>query len=143
MEDDAVKLIINSLQSIDNKLGKHDERIDKLVDSFQKLVEVEIRTKEIEFSVGRVYDRLEAVEDNQTTDGCPVHQRLVAVRAEQMKSIDEKIVHLEDLSTKIDDRLKDIEGKPIKRMEVAIYEIIKYVTIGVLGLIAYKFGFSK
>lgn len=143
MEDDAVKLIINSLRSIDTKLGKQDERIDKLVDSFQKLVEVEVRTKEIESSVGRVYDRLEAVEDNQTTDGCPVHQRLVAVRAEQMKSIDEKIVHLEDLSTKFDDRLKVIEDKPLKRMEVAIYEIIKYVTIGVLGLIAFKFGFNK
>ena len=119
MEDDAVKLIINSLSSIDTKLGKQDERIDKLVDSFQKLVEVEVRTKEIESSVGRVYDRLEAVEDNQTTYGCPVHQRLVAVIAEQMKSIYEKIVHLEDLSTKFDDRLKVIENKPLKRSTVS------------------------
>lgn len=143
-EDSAVEsFIVESLTNIDRKLSRQDVRIDKLVDSLQKLIEIDTETREIKSSVGRIFDRLEAVEGNQTTDGCPVHQRLVAVRAEQMKSFDDKITHLEDLSTKIDDRLKEIEGKPMKRMEVAIYEIIKYVTLGVLGLIAYKFGFSK
>lgn len=135
--------IIETLRSIKLDVSHQNERIDKLVDSMTKLIEVDTETREIKSSVGRLYDRMEAVEGNQTTDGCPVHNRLVEVRAEQMKAYDVKIEQLEDKSKDIDERLKTIEDRPRKRMEVAIIEVVKYCTVGMLGLVAYKFGFSK
>lgn len=135
--------IIETLRSIKLDVSHQNDRIDKLVDSMTKLIEVDTETREIKSSVGRLYDRMEAVEGNQTTDGCPVHNRLVEVRAEQMKAYDVKIEQLEDKSKDIDERLKTIEDRPRKRMEVAIIEIVKYCTVGILGILAFKFGFSK
>lgn len=140
---DVGNFILETLKSIDSKITHQDDRINKLVDSMTKLIEVDTETREIKSSVGRLYDRMEAVEENQTTDGCPVHNRLVEVRAEQMKAYDSKIEQLEDKSKDIDERLKTIEDRPRKRMEVAIIEIVKYCTVGILGILAFKFGFSK
>jgi len=143
LDNEVSSFIIEQLTNIDRKLSNQDERIDKLVTSLQKLIELEIDSRETKASVGRLYDRVEAVEDNQNTDGCPVHNRLVEVRAEQMKAINSRMSTIEIQNEKIMLKLQAIEEKPMKRIEVAIYEIIKYVTIGILGLIAYKFGFSK
>lgn len=140
---DVGNFILETLKSIDSKITHQDDRINKLVDSMTKLIEVDTETREIKSSVGRLYDRMEAVEGNQTTDGCPVHNRLVEVRSEQMKAYDSKIEQLEDKSKDIDERLKTIEDRPRKRMEVAIIEIVKYCTVGILGILAFKFGFSK
>lgn len=142
-DKEVSNFVIEALTNIDRKLSRQDVRIDTLVDSLQKLIEIDTETREIKASVGRLYDRVEAVEDNQNTDGCPVHNRLVEVRAEQMKAIDSRMTSIEESIDKILIELTAIREKPLKRMEVAIYEIIKYVTIGILGLIALKFGFNK
>lgn len=140
---DVGNFIIETLRSIDSKITHQDDRINKLVDSMTKLIEVDTETREIKSSVCRLYDRVEAVECNQNTDGCPVHNRLVEVRTEQMKAYDNEIKKLNESCEDLDERLNAIEDRPRKRMEVAIIEIVKYCTVGVLGLLAYKFGFSK
>lgn len=142
LENEVSSFIIEQLTSIDRKLSRQDKRIDTLVDSLQKLIEIDTETREIKASVGRLYDRVEAVEDNQNTDGCPVHNRLVEVRAEQMKAIDVRMLAIEESIDKLLVDIKTIKERPLKRMEVAIYEIIKYVTIGILVLISLKFGFN-
>jgi len=140
---DEQSFIITTLERINTKLDKHDDKIDMIVTALTQLVKIDTENKEIKESLGRAFKRIEDMEDYQTSDGCPAHKNFLAVRVEQLKHYEDIAKECKDKHEKLSDRIEAIEDKPKKRIEAAILEVIKWLTVFALGAIALKFGVSK
>ena len=140
---DEYSVVAVALERINEKLDKHDEKFDMIAQTLQTLVKIDTETKEMRESQARLFKRVEVLEHNQTTDGCPALKNFLAVRSEQLKSYDTLVKKCEDNHKELDARLKVIEELPKKRLEVAIVEVIKWTTIIILGIVGVKIGLTK
>ena len=140
---DEYSVVAVALERINEKLDKHDEKFDMIAQTLQTLIKIDTETKEMRESMSRAFKRIEILETHQTTDGCPAHKAFVAVRNEQLKGYDQLTKKCEDGYVDLNTRLKVIEDLPKKRLEVAIIEVIKWVTIVVLGIVGIKIGLTK
>jgi len=140
---DEQSFIITTLERINTKLDKHDDKIDMIVTALTQLVKIDTENREIKESLGRAFKRIEDMEEYQTSDGCPAHKNFLAVRAEQLKHYEDITKECKDKHEKLTNRIEAIEDKPKKRIEAAILEVIKWLTVFALGAIALKFGVSK
>ena len=143
MEYDPIQGLTTAINRIEDKLDKHDEKFDMIAQTLQTLVKIDTETKELRESQARLFKRVEILEHNQTTDGCPAHKNFLAVRAEQIKGYDSLAKKCEEHHKELDARLKVIEELPKKRLEVAIVEVIKWATIIILGIVGVKIGLTK
>ena len=140
---DEYSVVAVALERINEKLDKHDEKFDIIAQTLQTLVKIDTETKELRESQARLFKRVEVLEHNQTTDGCPALKNFLAVRAEQIKSYAPLVKKCEEHHKELDTRLKVIEELPKKRLEVAIVEVIKWTTIIILGIVGIKIGVTK
>ena len=140
---DSDSFIVTTLERINAKLDKHDDKIDMIVTALTQLVKIDTENKEIKESLGQAFKRIEDIEENQTSDGCPAHKNFLAVRNEQLKTYDKLAIECKELHIKLSNRIDAIEDKPKKRIEVAIIEVVKWVTVFIMGAIALKFGVTK
>ena len=140
---DEYSVVAVALERINEKLDRHDEKFDMIAQTLQTLVKIDTETKEMRESQARLFKRVEVLEHNQTTDGCPAHKNFLAVRTEQLKSYDSLAKKCEERHKELDNRLKVIEELPKKRLEVAIVEVIKWATIIILGIVGVKIGLTK
>jgi len=140
---DEYSVVAVALERINEKLDRHDEKFDMIAQTLQTLVKIDTETKELRESQARLFKRLEEVEKNQTTDGCPAHKNFLAVRTEQLKGYAALAKKCEEHHKELDNRLKVIEELPKKRLEVAIVEVIKWTTIIILGIVGVKIGLTK
>ena len=140
---DKQSFIITTLERINTKLDKHDDKIDMIVTALTQLVKIDTENKEIKESLGRAFTRIEDMEEYQTSDGCPAHKNFLAVRGEQLKTYDAIAKECKEKHEAVVKRIEQIEEKPKKRMEAAIIEAIKWITVLVMGAIALKFGVTK
>ena len=140
---DEYSVVAVALERMNEKLDRHDEKFDMIAQTLQTLVKIDTETKEMRESQARLFKRVEVLEHNQTTDGCPAHKNFLAVRAEQIKSYDVLAKKCEEHHKELDVRLKVIEELPKKRLEVAIVEVIKWATVLALGVIGIKIGLTK
>lgn len=143
MPMDEQSFIVTTLERINAKLDKHDDKIDMIVTALTQLVKIDTENKEIKESLGQAFKRIKEVEDNQTSDGCPAHKNFLAVRNEQLKAYDKLASECKEVHVKLSNRIDAIEEKPKKRMETAIIEVIKWVTVFIMGAIALKLGVTK
>ena len=143
MEYAPIQGLTTAINRIEDKLDKHDEKFDMIAQTLQTLVKIDTETKEMRESQARLFKRVEVLEHNQTTDGCPALKNFLAVRAEQIKSFDALTKKCEEQHKELDTRLKVIEELPKKRLEVAIVEGIKWATIIILGIVGVKIGLTK
>ena len=140
---DEYSVVAVALERMNEKLDRHDEKFDMIAQTLQTLVKIDTETKELRESQSRLFKRLEDVEHNQNTEGCPAHKSFLAVRGEQLKSYDALAKKCEEHHRELDVRLKAIEELPKKRLEVAIVEVIKWATIIILGIVGFKIGLTK
>ena len=140
---DEYSVVAVALERMNEKLDRHDEKFDMIAQTLQTLVKIDTETRELRESQARMFKRLEAVENNQTNDGCPAHKSFLAVRNEQLKGYESLVKKCEESHKELDARLKVIEDLPKKRLEVAVIEVIKWTTVIVLGLIGIKIGLTK
>jgi len=143
MAMDEMSFVVTTLERINSRLDKHDDKLDMIVQVMQQLVKVDTETKELRESLTRNYKRLEAVEHAQNTEGCQAHKSFLAVRAEQLKHYEDLAEKCQENHDELGGRIKELEDKPKKRIEVVVIELIKWVTVFVIGAIALKFGVSK
>ena len=140
---DEYSVVAVALERMNEKLDRHDEKFDMRAQTLQTLVKIDTETKELRESQARMFKRLEAVEHNQTTDGCPAHKSFLAVRNAQLKGYEDLAKTCQESHKELDARLKAIEDLPKKRLEVAIVEVIKWATIIILGIVGVKIGLTK
>ena len=140
---DEYSVVAVALERINEKLDRHDEKFDTIAQTLQTLVKIDTETRELRESQFRLLKRLEVVETNQNTDGCPAHKSFVKVREEQLKGYNELTNKCKESHKGLDARLKVIEELPKKRLEVAIVEVIKWATIIILGIVGVKIGITK
>lgn len=140
---DEMSFVVTALEHINDKLDRHDEKFDMIAQTLQTLVKIDTETRELRESQFRILKRLEVVETNQNTDGCPAHKSFVKVREEQLKGYNELTNKCKESHKELDARLKVIEELPKKRLEVAIVEVIKWATIIILGIVGIKIGVTK
>jgi len=143
MAMDEMSFVVTTLERINAKLDKHDDKIDMIVTALQQLVKVDTETKELRESMNRAFKRIEVVENAQNTEGCQAHKSFLAVRAEQLKHYEDLAKKCQENHDELETRIDAIEEKPKKRMETVIIEVIKWVTVFVMGAIALKFGVNK
>lgn len=143
MAYDPIQGIIMSLEKLDAKLDRHDEKFDTIATTLQTLVKIDAETNELRESMVRVSKRIEAVEHNQNTDGCPAHKSFVKVREEQLKGYNELAKKCHENHKELDARLKALEELPKKRLDVATVEAIKWATIIILGIVGVKIGLTQ
>ena len=140
MPIDEMSFVVTTLERINSKLDKHDDKIDMIVTALQQLVKVDTETKELRESLGRAYKRLEAVENNQNTDGCQAHKNFVALRNEQLVHFKELAKSCQDNHDTLEKRIEILEKKPMKLMDKFVLAIIAVLGAGIGGLISAKLG---
>jgi len=143
MAMDEMSFVVTTLERINSRLDKHDDKLDMIVQVMQQLVKVDTETKELRESLTRNYKRLESVEHAQNTEGCQAHKSFLALKKEQDKQNAEHKKECQESHDELGGRIKELEDKPKKRIEVVVIELIKWVTVFVIGAIALKFGVSK
>lgn len=143
MAMDEMSFIVTTLERINTKLDKHDDKIDMIVTAMQQLIKVDVENKEIKESLSRVFKRIEAIEHNQTTEGCPAHKSFVAVRNQQLKGYEQIIGECEERYENVDTRLTALEQKPLKAMDKVWMATLGALGTGLGGWLLLKFGVSK
>ena len=143
MPIDEMSFVVTTLERINAKLDKHDDKIDMIVQAMQQLVKVDTENKEIKEALGRAFKRLEDVEKNQNTDGCPVHKAFVKLREEQIKSYEKIITECKENKAELEERIEALEQKPLKAMDKFYMALIGALGAGLGGWILLKFGVSK
>lgn len=110
---------------------KTDIKLEKMNELLSKLVHIDTEVKE---NNKRIHHRIDDNEKNI--------EHITATRLNGgCTSFREHVAHMDGLN--LDERLKTIEERGSKRVEVAIIETIKWATIIVLGLIGIKIGLTK
>lgn len=140
MAMDEMSFVVTTLERINSKLDKHDDKIDMIVTALQQLVKVDTETKELRESLGRAYKRLEAVENNQNTDGCQAHKNFVALRNEQLVHFKELAKSCQDNHDSLEERIEALEQKPMKAVDKFAMALIGALGVGLGGWILLKFG---
>ena len=141
MDNDS--FVITTLERINSKLDKHDDKIDMIVTTLQQLVKIDTENKEIKESLSRAFKRLEAIEHNQSTEGCPAHKAFLAVRNEQLKHYADVAKKCADNYSSVEKRLDAIEERPLKAIDKVLMGILGAIGAGVGGWLLLKFGVSK
>ena len=137
---DEMSFVVTTLERINAKLDKHDDKIDMIVQAMQQLVKVDTENKEIKEALGRAFKRLEDVERNQNTDGCPAHKSFVKLRDEQIKKYEAVIVTCKENYEGLEERVETLEQKPIKAMDKVAMGVLGALGAGFGGWILIKFG---
>lgn len=119
---------------------KTDAKFEKINETLAKLVAVDTEVKEFRESIGRAYKRIEAVEHNQNTEGCPVHKSFLAVRAEQIKQYDALAKECQENHNELEQRIEALEQKPAKAMDKVAMGVLGALGAGFGGWILIKFG---
>ena len=140
MPMDEMSFIVTTLERINNRLDKHDDKLDLIVQVMQQLVKVDTETKELRESLGRAYKRLEAVENNQNTDGCQALKNFVVFRNEQLVHFKELAKNCQDNHDTLEERIEALEQKPLKVVDKFAMAIIGALGVGIGGWILLKFG---
>ena len=140
---DEMSFVVTTLERINAKLDKHDDKIDMIVQAMQQLVKVDTENKEIKEALGRAFKRLEEVEKNQNTDGCPAHKASVKLRDEQLKQYEVVILTCKKNHDELEERIEALEQKPLKAMDKVWMALLGALGTGVGGWILLKFGVSK
>lgn len=143
MAIDEMSFVVTTLERINTKLDKHDDKIDMIVTAMQQLIKVDVENKEIKESLSIAFKRLEAIEHNQSTEGCPAHKAFVAVRAEQLKAYDALAKECEERSEAMDKRIEVLEQKPLKAIDKVWMALLGALGTGIGWYILLKFGVSK
>ena len=143
MAVDEMSFVVTTLERINAKLDKHDDKIDMIVTAMQQLVKVDTENKEIKEALGRVFKRVEVLEQNQNTDGCAAHKAFVRLRDEQLKKYDSIIVECKEDREEIKKRVEVLEQKPMKAMDKVWMALLGALGAGLGGWILLKFGVSK
>lgn len=137
---DEMSFVVTTLERINAKLDKHDDKIDMIVQAMQQLVKVDTENKEIKESLSRVFKRIEAVEQNQNTDGCSAHKAFVRLREEQVKKYETIIIECKEKCKDIDNRVELLEQKPMKAIDKFSMAVIGALGVGFGGWLLMKFG---
>lgn len=140
---DEMSFVVTTLERINAKLDKHDDKIDMIVQAMQQLVKVDVENKEIKEALGRAFKRLEDVERNQNTDGCPAHKSFVKLREEQVKGYEKIITECKKHKEELEERIEALEQKPIKAIDKVGMGILGALGAGLGGWILLKFGVGK
>jgi len=140
MSETSEQLILDSLKKIDNKLDRHDVSFISINKTLAKLVAVDIEIREIKHSVGRVFDRVESIEEEHKTTGCSVFQSFVRVRQEQLKKYDNTIEIFDDRLNKVEVKVGKIENVPNRIMFGATIAVISAIASAIFGFFILKHG---
>ena len=143
MAMDDMSFVVTTLERINARLDKHDDKLDLIVQVMQQLVKVDTETKELRESLSRAYKRLEAVENNQNTDGCQAHKNFVALRNEQLVHFKELAKSCQDNHDTLEERIEALEQKPMKAVDKFSMALIGALGVGLGGWILLKLGVSK
>lgn len=139
---DEMSFVVTTLERINTKLDKHDDKIDMIVQAMQQLVKVDIENKEIKESQARMFKRLEAVEQNQNTDGCSAHKNFVLLRNEQLTRFKEVAQKFESNHGTLEERVEVLEQKPMKALDKVWMAILGAIGAGVGGWLLIRFGIN-
>ena len=139
---DEMSFVVTTLERINAKLDKHDDKIDMIVLAMQQLIKVDTENKEIKESQARMFRRLEVVEQNQNTDGCPAHKNFVRLREEQVKKYDGLVATYTRDQEKLEERIAELEQKPMKALNKVWMAILGVVGAGVGGWLLLRLGIS-
>ena len=137
---DEMSFVVTTLERINARLDKHDDKLDLIVQVMQQLVKVDTETKELRESLARNYKRLEAVEQNQNTEGCSAHKAFVALRNEQLKKYEGMALTCKENYEDLETRIEALEQKPIKAMDKIAMGVLGALGAGFGGWILIKFG---
>ena len=143
MAMDDMSFVVTTLERINARLDKHDDKLDLIVQVMQQLVKVDTETKELRESLSRAYKRLEAVENNQNTEGCQAHKNFVALRNEQLVHFKELAKSCQDNHDTLEERIEALEQKPMKAVDKFSMALIGALGVGLGGWILLKLGVSK
>ena len=143
MAMDEMSFVVTTLERINTKLDKHDDKIDMIVQAMQQLIKVDVENKEIKESLARAFKRLEIMEQQQASDGCPAHKAFLAVRAEQLKAFEALAEECEEKHETINKRLETLEQKPLKAIDKVWMALLGAIGTGVGGWLLIKLGVGK
>ena len=143
MAMDEMSFVVTTLERINTKLDKHDDKIDMIVQAMQQLIKVDVENKEIKESLARAFKRLEIMEQQQASDGCPAHKAFLAVRTEQLKAFEALADECEEKHETMNKRLETLEQKPLKAMDKVWMALLGALGTGFGGWILIKFGVGK
>ena len=143
MAMDEMSFVVTTLERINTKLDKHDDKIDMIVQAMQQLIKVDVENKEIKESLARAFKRLEIMEQQQSSDGCPAHKAFLAVRAEQLKAFEALAEECEEKHETINKRLETLEQKPLKAIDKVWMALLGAIGTGVGGWLLIKLGVGK
>ena len=128
--DSKLEKLQDEVADIGKVLTKQDVLLEKIVNLESNTTE---NNKRIHHRIDEVEKRVNEMNDFHHEDGCPVHRQFVAQKNEQLKRIDEK-------ASNFDERIKTLEGKGSKRMDVVINKVIEWSVVFIIGAILLKFG---
>lgn len=138
MAMDEISFVVTTLERINTKLDKHDDKIDMIVQAMQQLVKVDTENKENREALKRLFDRVEAVEENQNTDGCSAHKAFVAVRNEQLKSFEKIAQECHKRHEELLRRIVAIEEAPKQIRGFVLKGFLGALGSGLLGWIMWS-----
>lgn len=139
---DEMSFVVTTLERINTKLDKHDDKIDMIVTAMQQLIKVDVENKEIKEALSRLFKRVESVEHNQNTEGCPAHKAFVKLRGEQLKKYESAIEGCKTNHEEVEERLVVLEQKPLKAMDKFYMALLGALGAGFGGWLLLKFGVS-
>ena len=119
---------------------KTDTKFEKINETLAKLVTVDIENKEIKESLKRAFARIETMEHQQSSEGCPAHKAFLAVRTEQIKAFEALADECEEKHEKMNIRIETLEQKPMKAMDKFSMAVIGALGAGLGGWLLLKFG---
>ena len=143
MAMDEMSFVVTTLERINTKLDKHDDKIDMIVQAMQQLIKVDVENKEIKEALARAFKRLEIMEQQQASDGCPAHKAFLAVRAEQLKAFEALADECEEKHETMNKRLETLEQKPLKAMDKVWMALLGALGAGIGGWLLIKLGVGR
>ena len=140
---DETSMLHVAIQNLVVEVRNTNDKVDGLTKEMSILISNQKEIKELRDSLGRVFKRVENIEHHQSNDGCPAHKADMKLSDEKRKGYEKIDKDNEEEHEEFNMRIKAIEDLPKKRTEAVIIEVIKWVTVFVMGAIALKFGVTK
>lgn len=140
---DETSMLHVAIQNLVVEVRNTNDKVDGLTKEMSILISNQKEIKELRDSLGRVFKRVESIEHHQSNDGCAAHKADMKLSDEKRKGYDKIVKDNEEEHEDFDIRIKAIEDLSKKRTEAVIIEVIKWVTVFVMGAIALKFGVTK
>lgn len=140
---DETSMLHVAIQNLVVEVRNTNDKVDGLTKEMSILISNQKEIKELRDSLGRVFKRVENIEHHQSNDGCPAHKADMKLIDEKRKGYEKIVKDNEEEHKEFNMRIKAIEDLPKKRTEAVIIEVIKWVTVFVMGAIALKFGVTK